>query len=56
LKKELKEEQKKQEAYDKESKVKSESLIKQQANIEKSQIGYERTNKKVKKLNALKAN
>ena len=55
LKKELLEEQKKLQEYDKESKVKSESLVKQQLNIVKSTSAVAKITQKVKKLNTLKA-
>lgn len=55
LKKELLEEQQKLQEYDKESKVKSESLVKQQLNIVKSTSAVAKITQKVKKLNTLKA-
>jgi hypothetical protein len=55
LKKELLEEQIKLQDYDKEGKVKTESLIKQQANIVKSTSAVAKITQKVKKLNTLKA-
>lgn len=55
LKKELLEEQQKLQDFDKESKVKSESLVKQQLNIVKSTSAVAKITQKVKKLNTLKA-
>jgi len=56
LKKELHEEQQKLQEYDKESKVKSESLLKNSENIEKSKISYNKVLHKVKVLAAVKSN